>query len=91
MYVDAGDAGELRKVVLNALSNNTTFPVVADQPRTLRVVHMTHTKTELKAMTWDEGNKEFVALHIPHDRQDDSQSLRATADIGNRAMHDGVQ
>lgn len=78
MHFDAGNAGEVLRQVLEAITHNTTFPLVIDELRTLRVVHTNHSESESRIMTQDAETGEFIILHIPRD-----PNQRARADVGH--------
>lgn len=78
MNFDAGNAGELLRVVLEAIAANTTFPVILDKPRTVRVISTSYTATEARVMTKDEDSGEFVSFYIPRSHQE-----RASATVAN--------
>lgn len=78
MMYDAGNAGEVREVVFGAVRHGTTFSLILDQPRTLRIVHTTHSPAGVKIMTQDVESDDFITLHIPRDVTE-----RASADIPN--------
>lgn len=81
--VDAGNAGDVLHDVLKAIASNTTLPVILDQPRTLRVVHMSHNEDHVKVMTKDEDSGEFIAIFIPR-----NSALRARADLPSIPLSD---
>lgn len=78
MNHDAGNAGELLHVVLQAIAANTTFPVMLDKPRTVRVVHTSYTSTESRVMAQDEESGEFVSFYIPRNPQERASATVAT-------------
>ena len=75
-HLDVGPADELLDVALKAIANGTTFAVIIDRPRTLKVIHTSHTNGETKIVVKDEETGEFITLYIPR-----GKDARARADV----------
>lgn len=78
MKYDAGNAGEVLKAATDAVEHGTTFTIIIDQVRTLRIVHTSHSATETWIMARDDESDAFVTLFIPRDG-----TQRARADVTN--------
>lgn len=74
MYVDVGNAGDLLNLVSHAIMQHTTFPIILDMPRTLQVIHTSHSQSEIKLMTKDTTSGEFITIYVPRDAHDRAQA-----------------